>query len=165
MDISQQLTDFNPIHNVDDCSKASEMSASRLWNAIRIFQCVVTCSTLILLVFLLCKFKNSHLLFHRNLLCFMANIVFLLALHSAGMLFSQLRALTLFLLYQDSCEYLTPVWIGILVRLLSYVYLLSFSLLHIGITIERARQLFLPKITKKREELVVFWVFLLYGQL
>ncbi|KAI1699554.1 serpentine type 7TM GPCR receptor class ab chemoreceptor domain-containing protein [Ditylenchus destructor] len=121
-----------------DCDVAAKMMAHNWWSVVRIAQVVFSLISLVTLPFLALYFKRHHMIFHRNLSLLVINVFFLYVIECLDTLVIHLRYIILYYIAENPCEFLTEVWLVVVLRLPAYVYLIAFTLVHCAIAAERA---------------------------
>ncbi|KAI1701285.1 serpentine type 7TM GPCR receptor class ab chemoreceptor domain-containing protein [Ditylenchus destructor] len=111
----------------------------------QIGQLILAIISLILLGAAILGYKKQKVALHRNLMLLFGNIILLYAYHNIFIVIMQCRNQVLLYFSSDPCDFLTPVWLNIVLRMPTYIYVPAFTFSHLALTTERARATILAR--------------------
>ncbi|KAI1701287.1 serpentine type 7TM GPCR receptor class ab chemoreceptor domain-containing protein [Ditylenchus destructor] len=147
---------FLPSKNDDLCLAAKTLHEDLQLNLAQIGQLILGIATLILLIITVWTYKGHKLALHYNFKLLMVNIIILYVFNSVAMIAIQLRYQIPLIFHFGACNFLTPVWLNLPLRLPSFAYVTAFVLFHLALTTERARATFLARRYEKEGSIYVW---------
>ncbi|KAI1704818.1 serpentine type 7TM GPCR receptor class ab chemoreceptor domain-containing protein [Ditylenchus destructor] len=121
------------------CERAKAIRVDTAVICSEIGQVILSTITLILIIAAIISYIKHKISLHPNLMLLFANITFLYTVNSIFIVIAQGRYQILLYLASDPCDFLTPVWLNILLRVPGFVFVTAIVFSHFALTTERAK--------------------------